>query len=146
MKYEEIMAKSKKEVEQVAEKKGSGKAPGPQTHMNSSMYANSIALPDDVKKQVVEKMQVTLASASDMYSQSKFAHWNVKGDNFYQLHLVFDHVAKVIGKQADPIAERMTQLGGVANGTARQAARCSLLPAFPVDTVAGLDHGRALSE
>jgi DNA-binding ferritin-like protein len=78
------------------------------------MYQNRVALPSDVKKEVVEKMQVTLASASDMYSQSKFAHWNVKGDNFYQLHL--------IGKQADPIAERITQLGGIANGTVRQAA------------------------
>ena len=98
-----------------------------------------------LRSRFVEKMQVTLASATDMYSQSKFAHWNVKGDNFYQLHLVFDHVAKVIGKQADPIAERMTQLGGVANGTARQAAAASIVPEYPVDTVAGMDHVRALA-
>ncbi len=139
------MAKSKEQVEDVAEKIASQKAPGPATHMNKTMYKSGVALPMDVKTEVVEKMQVTLASASDMYSQSKFAHWNVKGDNFYQLHLVFDHVAKVIGKQADPIAERMTQLGGIANGTARQAASCSVIPEYPVDTVAGMDHVRALS-
>ena len=140
------MANAKEKVQEIAEKKSSTKAPGPKTHMNSTMYKNRVALPDDVKKQVVEKMQITLASATDMYSQAKFAHWNVKGDNFYQLHLVFDHVAKIIGKQADPIAERMTQLGGIANGTARQAATASLLPEYPVDTVAGMDHVRALSE
>ena len=121
-------------------------APGPATHMNTTMYKNRVDLPDDTKKKVVEAMQPTLASASDMYSQAKFAHWNVKGDNFYQLHLVFDHVAKVIGKQADPIAERMTQLGGMANGTARQAAMGSIIPEYKVDVIAGMDHVRALAD
>ena len=137
---------SKKAAQKVAENAASVKAPGPKTHMNSSMYKNRVSLPADTKKQVTEKMAVTLASASDMYSQAKFAHWNVKGDNFYQLHLVFDHVAKVIGKQADPIAERITQLGGVANGTARQAAAASILPEYKVDTVAGMDHVAVLAD
>lgn len=140
------MAEQKEIVEDFVEKAAkANKALGPETHMNKKMYKNRVALPEQTKKDVVEKMQVTLASASDMYSQAKFAHWNVKGDNFYQLHLVFDKVAKVIGKQADPIAERMTQLGGVANGTTRQAASCSIVPEYPVDTVAGMDHVKALS-
>ena len=138
--------KTQDAAEKVAEKIASIDAPGPETHTNKKMYKNRVALPDEVKAQVVEKMQVTLASASDMYSQSKFAHWNVKGDNFYQLHLVFDHVAKVIGKQADPIAERITQLGGIANGTARQAAANSILPEYKVDTVAGMDHVAVLAD
>ena len=140
------MAKSKEQIKKVAEDNASTKAPGPKTHMNTSMYQNRVSLPDEVKQQVVARMQVTLASASDMYSQSKFAHWNVKGDNFYQLHLVFDHVAKVIGKQADPIAERITQLGGIANGTIRQAGMGSILSEYAVDTVAGMDHVRALAD
>ena len=110
------------------------------------MYQNRVNLSDEQKKQVVEVMQSKLAASFDMYSQAKFAHWNVKGDNFYQLHLLFDKVAKVIFKQVDPIAERMTQLGGVANGTARQAAMGSNIPEYPVDTVAGMDHVRALAD
>ncbi len=66
--------------------------PGPATKMVHRMYPNRVALSDEVKKQVVEVMQERLADASDMYSQAKFAHWNVKGDNFYQLHLLFDHI------------------------------------------------------
>lgn len=103
-------------------KQNSTTAPGAQTHIVDRMYPNRVALSDDIKKQTCEIMQEALAESLDMYSQSKFAHWNVKGDNFYQLHLVFDQVAKVIGKQTDPIAERITQLGGVANGTVRQSA------------------------
>ena len=85
----------------------------------SRMYKNRVALSDDVKQKVVDVMENSLASSLDMYSQAKFAHWNVKGMNFYQLHLVFDATAKVIFKQVDPIAERITRLGGVANGTVR---------------------------
>ena len=40
----------------------------------------------------------------------------------------------------------MTQLGGVANGTARQASVASILNEYPVDTVAGMDHVRALAD
>jgi bacterioferritin (cytochrome b1) len=61
-------------------------------------------------------------------------------------NLVFDHVAKVIGKQIDSIAERLTQLGGVANGTTRQAAMVSNIPEYPVETIAGMDHVRALAD
>ncbi len=126
--------------------KKSSNTPGPATQIIDRMYPNRVALSDEIKKQVVQVMQERLAEASDMYSQAKFAHWNVKGDNFYQLHLLFDHVAKVIGKQVDPIAERITQLGGVANGTVRQAACVSKIPEYPVETVAGMDHVRALAD
>ena len=140
------MANSKEQSKKMAENTAPVKAPGTKTHLNTTMYPNRVALSADVKKKVVEKMQVTLASASDIYSQAKFAHWNVKGDNFYQLHLVFDHVAEVVGEQVDPIAERITQLGGIANGTVRQAALGSVVPEYAVDTVAGMDHVRVLAD
>lgn len=127
------------------QKKSTG-TPGAGTRTIDRMYRNRVALSDEIKKQVVGVMQELLAGASDMYSQSKFAHWNVKGDNFYQLHLLFDHVADVIGEQVDPIAERITQLGGVANGTVRQAASTSRIPEYAVEMVAGMDHVRALAD
>ena len=99
------------------------KATGPATKAIDKMYPTRVALSDNVKAEVVQIFQEQLANASDMYSQAKFAHWNVKGDNFFQLHLLFDAVAETVEAQIDPIAERLTQLGGVANGTVRQAAR-----------------------
>ena len=110
------------------------------------MYKNRVALSDEIKKQVVDEMSKTLAASLDMYSQAKFAHWNVKGLNFYQLHLVFDDVAKTILKQIDPIAERMTQLGGVANGTVRQSAATSAIPPYNVDAISGPEHLMALAD
>jgi starvation-inducible DNA-binding protein len=136
----------KKNMPKTAKKPTPISTPGPATKLVDRMYPNRVALPDDVKKQVVQVMQERLAEASDMYSQAKFAHWNVKGDNFYQLHLVFDQVAKVIGDQVDPIAERITQLGGVANGTVRQAASVSKIPEYPVEIIAGMEHVNALAD
>jgi starvation-inducible DNA-binding protein len=108
------------------------------------MYKNHVDLPDDAKKKIVQIMNVKLAAASDMYSQAKFAHWNVKGIHFYQLHLVFDNVADAIFKHIDPIAERITQLGGVANGTVRQAAGGSPIPPYNVNAISGPEHLEAL--
>ncbi len=119
---------------------------GSATKTNNKMYATRIALSEDQKKQVVEVMQDKLASALDLYSQAKFAHWNVKGINFYQLHLVFDSVADNVFPQIDQIAERLTQLGGVANGTVRQSAANSLLPEFDINLVAGMDYVKTLAD
>ena len=109
------------------------------------MYKNRVALPDDTKTKVCEVMQTKLAAALDMYTQAKFAHWNVKGMNFYQLHLVFDATAKVIFKQIDPIAERITQLGGVANGTVRMSAAHSPIAPYAVESISGPEHLNALA-
>jgi starvation-inducible DNA-binding protein len=110
------------------------------------MYKNRVALSDSVKKKVCGIMNEKLASSLDMYSQAKFAHWNVKGMNFYQLHLVFDATAEVIFKQIDPIAERITQLGGVANGTVRQSASYSAIPPYKVESISGPEHLVALAD
>lgn len=117
----------------------------PQTQINSRMYKNRIALSDEQKQKVVGVMQERLAGALDTYTQAKFAHWNVKGENFYQLHLCFDRVADNIFQQIDQIAERITQLGGVANGTVRQAAQTSTVPEFDTMLVAGMDYVNCLA-
>ena len=116
------------------------------TKAGSRMYKNRVALPDDVKKKVVDIMNGKLAASLDMYSQAKYAHWNVKGMNFYQLHLVFDDTAKTVFKQIDAIAERITQLGGVASGTVRQSAENSPIPPYKTESVSGPEHLVALAD
>jgi len=63
-----------------------------------------------------------LADSTDLRSQVKWAHWNLKGMHFIQLHELFDSIASHLEDQTDSIAERATTLGGVANGTVREAA------------------------
>ena len=67
-------------------------------------------------------MNQRLASAVDLQMQMKQAHWNVKGPSFIGLHELFDKVSEAVEGYVDEIAERIVQLGGVAEGTVRMAA------------------------
>ena len=90
-------------------------------------------------------LNATLADASDLYSQTKQAHWNVRGPNFYQLHLLFDELAAKVEGHVDMLAERIRALGGTAMGTVRMAAAGSSLPEFPRDLSTDLAFVDALA-
>ncbi len=90
-----------------------------------------IDIPAPAREQLTTMLNQQLADTFDLYSQTKQAHWNVKGPEFYQLHKLFDELAELILEDVDLIAERVTALGGVAMGTAHMAAQSSRLPEFP---------------
>ena len=87
-----------------------------------------------------------LADSFDLMSQVKQAHWNVKGSDFWQLHKLFDEVAARAAEWVDLLAERITALGGYANGTVRMATMASTLPEFPTDITDSMDYVRAVSD
>lgn len=86
-----------------------------------------------------------LANVSDLYSQTKQAHWNVRGPEFYQLHKLFDDLAEPLEEPIDTIAERAVTLGGVALGTVRAAAKHSEIAEFPLEPGA-MDYVKALAQ
>ena len=91
-------------------------------------YPSSVGVPDKNRQALIALLNLRLADSTDIHSQVKWAHWNVKGKDFYQLHLLFDSVATHLEDHIDTIAERITALGGVANGTIREAVSKSSLP------------------
>lgn len=101
----------------------------------SNLYPTAVDLPEESRVQVVQILNQTLADTTDLHSQAKFAHWNVKGYDFYQLHLLFDEIADVLDEQVDMLAERATALGGQAMGTTRLAAGASQIPEPPHNAV-----------
>lgn len=60
-----------------------------------------------------------LADAVDVQMQTKQANWNVKGPSFIDRHELFDKVARSEESCVDIIAERITQPGGIAEGTSK---------------------------
>ena len=42
---------------------------------------------------------------------SRLAHWNVRGNNFYECHLMFERIYKDLNKQMDPIIEQLRACG-----------------------------------
>lgn len=102
-------------------------------------------LPKSTREKIIKLCGERLADLMDLFSQAKQAHWNVKGPSFIALHELFDQVAGDVGGYVDDVAERIVQLGGIAAGTVRDAAKASSLPAYPHDILDGLAHVKALS-
>lgn len=109
-------------------------------------FATSIDIEQGSRARLIETLNQHLADTSDLYSQNKQAHWNVKGHDFFQLHELFDQLAEEIHPFVDEMAERVTALGGYATGTVRMAAASSRLPEFPTDCLAGEDVLRVMIE
>ena len=109
-------------------------------------FETRIDIPEGTREQVIELLNARLADTFDLYSQLKQAHWNVKGSDFYQLHLLYDQVAEDVFPYVDEIAERVTQLGGLALGTARMAASASSLDEYPVDAIEGMETVTAVAD
>lgn len=103
-------------------------------------------LPEETRAKVCDLLNQLLADTFDLRSQTKEAHWNVKGRDFMQLHKLFDELAATLEEPIDEVAERITALGGVAKGTVRMAATNSKLPEYPLDVVEGMEHVRLLSD
>ncbi len=85
-------------------------------------FPSSIGVPENNRQALIALLSARLADSADLRSQVKWAHWNLKGLHFIQLHELFDSISSHLDEQTDTIAERAVALGGVANGTVREAA------------------------
>ena len=110
----------------------------------SSLFLTRNDLPLEIREKIVTLLNQHLADTFDLYSQTKQAHWNVKGPQFFQMHELFDKLAEEVEDLVDMIAERATSLGGIAQGTARQAAAASRLPDYPAEAITGAQHLEAV--
>jgi starvation-inducible DNA-binding protein len=109
------------------------------------MYPTKNDLPEGTRRQVIELCNARLADAIDLQTQTKQAHWNVKGPHFIALHELFDKVNEDVEDYVDLIAERAVQLGGAVDGTARSVAKRSTLAEYPLKSGTGRQHVDALS-
>src|SRR5215207_2672596 len=109
------------------------------------LHNTKIDIEKGTREQIIGILNQRLADASDLKSQAKQAHWNVKGMNFIALHELFDQVATEVTGHVDTIAERITTLGGTALGTVRVAAQKSALSEYPLEITDGGAHVEALS-
>jgi len=104
---------------------------------------NDILLPRRTELNIL--MNQRLASAVDLQLQMKQAHWNVKGPSFIALHELFDKVDEAVEDYVDMIAERIVQLGGIAEGTVRVAAARTRLTEYPLAIADGMAHVEAVA-
>ena len=109
------------------------------------LYETKNPLPAETRARAVRLLNHRLADAIDLQSQTKQAHWNVKGPQFIALHKLFDEIDEATGEYIDLIAERVVQLGGIAEGTIRVASARSTLNEYPLVISSGEDHVAAMT-
>jgi starvation-inducible DNA-binding protein len=113
--------------------------------MAGATHATLNDLPESTRSQVIDLLNQRLADAIDLELQSKQAHWNVKGPQFIALHKLFDEIHAAADEYVDLLAERIVQLGGVAEGVTAIVAERSELPQYPINISSGEEHVWALS-
>ncbi len=109
------------------------------------MFETRNDIPATARKSTIELLNARLADAIDLSTQTKHAHWNVKGPSFIALHELFDKLAETVEDQIDTIAERVTALGGTARGTLATVSRATSLKPYPEEISDGMAHVEAVS-
>lgn len=76
---------------------------------------NFIGLKETDCKKIAEKLNVLLANYSIFYQNTRGAHWNIKGNDFFTLHIKFEELYDGLVLKIDEIAERILTLGATPN-------------------------------
>ena len=109
------------------------------------MHKTHNTLPEKIRIQSVELLNLQLAAAIDLHAQTKQAHWNVRGPGFIAIHELFDRVSTEVEAFSDLLAERAGGLGGTANGTIQTAVKHSYLIPYPLGIADEMQHLFAVS-
>ncbi|MDZ7805564.1 MAG: Dps family protein [Gracilimonas sp.] len=72
---------------------------------------NNIGLDKDKSKKLSEKLGVLLASYTVFYQNTRGYHWNIKGKDFFELHVKFEELYNDLFVKIDDVAERILTLG-----------------------------------
>jgi len=110
------------------------------------VFSTKNDLPEATRREAIALLNQRLAECIDLKAQCKQAHWNVKGPSFIALHKLFDDVAGDVENYSDLLAERVVQLGGIAEGTVGVVAERSSLIDYPLAISTGAEHVAALSD
>ena len=88
-----------------------------------------------ISKQNLQKsitlLSSVLADEMTLYIKIRKFHWNVSGNSFMELHILFENQYKQIEASIDEIAERISKLGGKAIGTMKEFSELTRLKENP---------------
>src|SRR5215510_4227436 len=110
------------------------------------IYPAKNDLPEASRVEAIDLLNQRLADCIDLQTQCKQAHWNVKGPAFIALHKLFDEINEDVEEYVDLLAERIVQLGGIAEGTVGVVAGRTSLVDYPLVLSKGSEHVAALSD
>jgi len=100
-------------------------------HSKIEYMKPDIGITEKDLKAVCGLLNNCLADSHILYFKLRKFHWNVNGDNFMELHKLFESHYEQVQEAIDNIAERVSQLGGIAIGTTSEFSQKSSLKESP---------------
>jgi starvation-inducible DNA-binding protein len=76
---------------------------------------NLIGIDKKSSIELATKLDILLANYSVFYQNVRGHHWNLKGENFFLLHVKFEELYTHLYLRIDEIAERLQTIGHYAN-------------------------------
>ncbi|MFV0305691.1 MAG: Dps family protein [Moheibacter sp.] len=76
------------------------------------MKLETIGLDKSTTKELSEDLNKLLANLQVYYQNLRGVHWNIKGQQFFQLHPKFEELYLDAQEKVDMVAERILTLGG----------------------------------
>jgi starvation-inducible DNA-binding protein len=90
-----------------------------------------LGLPEEARGEVAAVLNEVLSDTRVLHDLYKKTHWLMRGETFYQLHLLMDKHAGEQDELVDSLAERVQTLGAIAVGDPRHVAELTSVPRPP---------------
>ncbi len=72
---------------------------------------NLIGLDKDASQAVAAELNQLLANYQVLYMNTRGYHWNIKGEQFFELHVKFEEIYTDLQTKIDELAERILTIG-----------------------------------
>ncbi|MEP1741639.1 MAG: Dps family protein [Kangiellaceae bacterium] len=105
------------------------------------MSVINIGINQQDRESVAQSIKHLLADTYTLYLQTHNFHWNVTGNQFRELHLMFEEQYNELAIAVDDIAERIRTLGVAAPGTYKLFAELS-----SIQEVEGIPEAKQMVE
>jgi starvation-inducible DNA-binding protein len=76
-----------------------------------SNHVNLIGLDQEQSQQLANQLNQLLAHYQVLYMNTRGYHWNIKGQQFFELHVKFEEIYTDLQIKIDELAERILTLG-----------------------------------
>lgn len=90
-----------------------------------------LGISEENLKKSVNMLSVALADEMTLYVKTRKFHWNVSGQSFMEMHLLFEGQYKILEVVIDEIAERINKLGSHTIGTMEEFGKLTRLKETP---------------
>ncbi|ANB67274.1 starvation-inducible DNA-binding protein [Aeromonas veronii] len=105
------------------------------------MMKSPIGLDTAQSQALAAELNKLLASYQILYMNVRGFHWNIRGNQFFELHLKFEEIYNDLLLKVDALAERILTLDGVPMHSFSEYLKVSAIPEQK-----GLHDGRACVE